>query len=133
MTALSSHLNKDHTTEEVELDIASLGMTIATEDSVKQKKQTKRGSTKKGGRKSDSASSLGCSLSDLLEKGNDSGISDTSDPEEFTILTQDSREHSSSSLMKRTKRGGRKHQKHLDDDDDKMVQRSRTIQLEPDE
>jgi hypothetical protein len=132
MTNLSAMLEKESSSDGEELDIASLGMTVATADSVKQKKQSKRG-TKKGGKKNgESWASLGASLSDLLERNNDSGSSlEYSDQEAMTCVTQDSREQSSSSLMKRSKRGGRKRdQKNSDDEGDKYVARTRTVSLE---
>ena len=134
MTALSTLLDKAKgpAMEEPELDIASLGQTVATADSLKRAKEARR-STKKGGKKSgESASCLGASLSDLIESFHNSQGSFGSDPEEMTMATQDSREHSSSSsLTKRTKRGGRRKEKYCDDE--KAQHRSRTIQLEPDE
>ena len=131
MTALSNLLSKDTTSSEGELDIASLAPTVATADSVKQKKHSTR-STKKGGKRNgESTSSLGASLSDVLEKYNDSNGSIESDPDEITCMTTDSREHSSSSMMRKTKRGGRKkgHKYGDSSDDEKAVRRERTIMM----
>mmetsp|Transcript_1626 Transcript_1626/g.3569 ORF Transcript_1626/g.3569 Transcript_1626/m.3569 type:complete len:134 (-) Transcript_1626:324-725(-) len=131
MTALSNLLSKDSASDEGELDIASLAPTVATADSVKQKKTSIRGSKKGGKRNGDSASSLGASLSNLLEKCNESNGSIGSDPDEITCITTDSREHSSSSLMRKTKRGGRKkgHKYADSSDDEKAVHRERTIMM----
>ena len=139
MTALSNLLNKDQTAgeSEGELDIASLAPTVATMDSVKQKKHSTRGS-KKGSKRNEeslsnlraSGTSLGASLSDVLEKFSDSNGSLGSDPDEMTCVTTDSREHSSSSLMRKSKRGGRKKgHKHGDSDDERAVHRERTIMM----
>ena len=103
MTALSNLLNKDKAVHEEELDIASLAPTVATADSVKQKKKGTRGSKKGGKKNGDSSSSLG----DLFEKFGESAGSLGSDPEEMTMCTADSREQSSSSLRK-SKRGRKK-------------------------
>ena len=143
MTALSNLLNKDKAMTSDELDIASLGQTVATADSLLQKKQGKRGSKKGGKKNGDSCSSLG----DLFERFGESAGSLGSDPEEMTMCTADSREQSSSclnrsmgslmqsssSLARKSKRGGRKKDKNFASDDEKGPRRSRTIQLEPDE
>ena len=128
MTALSALLNKDKATTSEELDVASLTQTVATADSVKQKKQGNRSSTKKGGKKcGDSCSSLG----DLFERFGESNGSLGSDPEEMTMCTADSREHSSSSLMRKSKRGGRKKEKHYcSDEDEKAQHRTRSIPID---
>ena len=134
MTALSNLLSKDSATKdsEGELDIASLGQTVATADSVKQKKKSNRGTKKGGKRNGESTSSLlGASLNDVLEKFNDSNGSIGSEPDEMTCITTDSREHSSSSLMRKTKRGGRKkgHKYTDSSDDEKAVHRERTVMM----
>ena len=131
MTALSNLLNKDKAMcTDTEIDIASLGQTVATADSVQRKKQGKRTGTKKGGKKNgDSSSSLG----DLFEKFGESAGSLGSDPEEMTMCTADSREQSSSSLNLRKSKRGRKKERHnyCSDDDEKAQHRTRSIPIDP--
>lgn len=131
MTALSNLLNKDKAMcTDTEIDIASLGQTVATADSVQRKKQGKRSGTKKGGRKNgDSSSSLG----DLFEKFGESAGSLGSDPEEMTMCTADSREQSSSSLSLRKSKRGRKKEKqsYCSDEDEKAQHRTRSIPIDP--
>ena len=130
MTALSNLLNKDKAMcTDTEIDIASLGHTVATADSVQRKKQGKRSGTKKGGRKNgDSSSSLG----DLFEKFGESAGSLGSDPEEMTMCTADSREQSSSSLnLRKSKRGRKKgKQNYCSDEDEKAQHRTRSIPID---
>ena len=131
MTALSSHLNKVNAMNSEELDIASLAPTVATADSLKQKKKGRSGSKKGSKKNGDSCSSLG----DLFEKFGDSAGSLGSDPEEMTMCTADSREQSSSSLMRKSKRGGRKKDKphYCSDEEEKAQVRTRSIPIDADE
>jgi hypothetical protein len=118
MTALAALLHKDEqAATSGDNDGASLGHTVATEDSVQRAKRSEK-TTRRGGKKSGSKMDLGASLGDLsavLEGLGDSASSFGSEPDTMTTCTADSRDVATEDSVQRakrsektTRRGGKK-------------------------